>query len=272
MLSIRECKTQVLQIFLQYCYSAILKIELHCSSIVKKKINFPRNFSLLSLIIFVLFSLFLLSFSSALSSLQTQTTSTSQHQHHTSQWFIFSGQLQSGGLCGCFFFFWLWPVLKGSGGYGWGGLWVTKIEVGHGVGHEDRSGLKWVVGMAEVGHDMGHGDWRSEWAEVGHGAGHGDWRGLRRGSRWGQCLQVSVVRLVFCWRVRCCWVSVVTLVFLFLFFLIWVFVPVGFWWIVGSGGVVGMVEARWWWLSSGGAVIKVEGRWRNKKGKIYFTV
>ena len=28
--------------------------------------------------------------------------------------------------------------------------------------------------------------------------------------------------------------------FFFFFFLIWVFVPVGFWWVVGSGGVVGM--------------------------------
>ena len=32
----------------------------------------------------------------------------------------------------------------------------------------------------------------------------------------------------------------------FFFFLICVFVPVGFWWAVGSGGVVGMVEAPWW--------------------------
>ena len=31
-------------------------------------------------------------------------------------------------------------------------------------------------------------------------------------------------------------------------FLIWVFVPVGFWWVVGNGGVIGMVEAWWWWL------------------------
>jgi len=32
----------------------------------------------------------------------------------------------------------------------------------------------------------------------------------------------------------------------FFFFLIWVFVSMGFWWAVGSCGVVGMVEARWW--------------------------
>ena len=39
--------------------------------------------------------------------------------------------------------------------------------------------------------------------------------------------------------------SVVTLGFFF-FFLIWVFVLGGFWWAVGSGGMVGMVKARWW--------------------------
>ena len=35
-------------------------------------------------------------------------------------------------------------------------------------------------------------------------------------------------------------------VFFFFLNLIWVFVSVGFWWVVGSGGVVGMVEARRW--------------------------
>ena len=39
------------------------------------------------------------------------------------------------------------------------------------MGHGDRSGLKWVVGMAEVGHGIGHGDRRSEWAEMGGGYG-----------------------------------------------------------------------------------------------------
>ena len=32
----------------------------------------------------------------------------------------------------------------------------------------------------------------------------------------------------------------------YIYFLIWVFVLVGFGWAVGSGGVMGMVEARWW--------------------------
>ena len=36
---IRTCKNQVLQKNLQYCYSVILKVELHCSSIVKRKTN-----------------------------------------------------------------------------------------------------------------------------------------------------------------------------------------------------------------------------------------
>ena len=58
----------VLQIFLQYCYSTILNIELYYSSYCKKKkifysSYFPRNFSLIPLIFSVLFSLFLLCFS-----------------------------------------------------------------------------------------------------------------------------------------------------------------------------------------------------------------
>ena len=42
---------------------------------------------------------------SAFSSLQTQTPLSSQHQHHTSQWLIFSGGLRFGGFFGFFFFF-----------------------------------------------------------------------------------------------------------------------------------------------------------------------
>ena len=58
----------VLQIFLQYCYSTILNIELYCSQYCKNKIifyssYFTRNFSLMPLIFSVLFSLFLLCFS-----------------------------------------------------------------------------------------------------------------------------------------------------------------------------------------------------------------
>ena len=34
--------------------------------------------------------------------------------------------------------------------------------------------------------------------------------------------------------------------FFFFFFLIYVFVPVGFWWAMVSGGVVGMVKVQWW--------------------------
>ena len=55
------------------------------------------------------------------------------------------------------------------------------------------------MGMAEVGHGMGHGDRRSEWVEVGCGmaeVGHDE----------VNVFWVSVVRLGFCWRVRCCWV------------------------------------------------------------------
>ena len=49
MLSIKECKIQILQIFLQYCYSAILKVELHYSTILKHIIFFYSHFLTLSL-------------------------------------------------------------------------------------------------------------------------------------------------------------------------------------------------------------------------------
>ena len=54
-----------MQIFLQYCYSTILYIELYCSQNCKKKLilyssYFSWNFSLIPLIFSVLFSLFLL--------------------------------------------------------------------------------------------------------------------------------------------------------------------------------------------------------------------
>ena len=52
---------------------------------------------------------------------------------------------------------------------------------------------------------------------------------------------------------RLIWVDLV-----FFFFFNNVFVSMGFWWVVGSGGMVGMVEVQWWWLGSGGVVLKVE--------------
>ena len=39
-------------------------------------------------------------------------------------------------------------------GLKWVTAWVAEIG--------DQSGLKWVVGMAKVGHGMGHGDRRSK--------------------------------------------------------------------------------------------------------------
>ena len=62
---------------------------------------------------------------------------------------------------------------------------------------------------------------------VGHGDGFG---GDRRWSPHGWLVLLgSAFPMIF-----------------YLFFLIWVFVPIGFWWAVGSGGMVGMVEAQWW--------------------------
>ena len=66
----------VLQIFLQYCYSTILNIELYCSQYCKKKKLYftppiSPEISLSSLLFFpVLFSLFLLCSPSTLSSLK----------------------------------------------------------------------------------------------------------------------------------------------------------------------------------------------------------
>ena len=80
---------QTIANFLQQCYSAILKLELYCSSILKKKIYstiFPPEISpsTISVLQFSSLSSFSIS-SSALSSLQTQTpySSQHQHQHHT---------------------------------------------------------------------------------------------------------------------------------------------------------------------------------------------
>ena len=58
-------------------------------------------------------------------------------------------------------------VSYGSRRSEWVIAWVTEIG--------NWSGLKWFMGMAEVGHGAGHGmgrgDRRSEWAEVGCGYG-----------------------------------------------------------------------------------------------------
>ena len=70
-------------------------------------------------------------------------------------------------------------------------------------------------------------------AQIGDGFG-GDLHGSQRGRAW--------------WRWG--WIlmgfSIVTLVFFLILFLIWVFVPVGFRWVVSSGGMVG------WWRCGGG--------------------
>ena len=48
-----NCKGKYCNFFLQYCYSTILKIELHCSSIIKKKLIFYLSLSHLCLSSFI---------------------------------------------------------------------------------------------------------------------------------------------------------------------------------------------------------------------------
>ena len=76
----------VLQIFLQYCYSTILNIELYYSSYCKKKkkillLLFPPKFLSHPSHFFVLFSLFLLCFS--ICSLLSEASSPKFLTHHT---------------------------------------------------------------------------------------------------------------------------------------------------------------------------------------------
>ena len=129
-----NCKTQVLQFFLQYCYNAILKVELHCSSIVNIYIYiyiylaaFPWNFSLLSLIIYVLFSLFLLSFSSCslLSSNPNTILLPTSTSHIIVEEMLMLWLTRLGSIIFFFFFSccdamilanWSWPRLINNGG------------------------------------------------------------------------------------------------------------------------------------------------------------
>ena len=121
-------------ILLQY-NSKVRIVELYCSNILKNIIIFyllfPPKISLSSISLFKFSSLSSFSVSpSALSFLQTQTLFSSQHQHHTSQWLIFSDGLWSGGFCGWVFlllffiyiFFLAWVV-----------VWVTMVVVVFGV-------------------------------------------------------------------------------------------------------------------------------------------
>ena len=153
-----------MQIFLQYCYSAILKIKLHYSNIVKKKKKLfhfsPRNFSLLSLIIFVLFSLFLLCFSicSLLSSdpntILLPTSTSTSHSILTFQnpllhisliVMVLSsmGRRSSMGLVATWF----------GGGVAWCG------SLFYGDGSIDGSLRRWFYSLAVMGLLMGLSQW-----------------------------------------------------------------------------------------------------------------
>ena len=184
-------------------------------------------------------------------------------------------------------------MLKGRGGYGWSGLWVmvllSPVLLGF-VGRQRspvfRSGVARFLGCS----DWWWVWWRSAWITMRSWQRRAWWKwgwipmGFAMEFWWGKS-----DRLDFGWILDSAWLDsgssrfciffffCCDAGFFFFFFLIWVFVLGGFWWAVGSGGMVGMVKARWWWLGTGGTVIEVEGRWRrklgkNKKGKKKFIV
>ena len=210
MLSIWDCKTQVLQIFLQYCYNAILKVKLHYSSILQKNNNnilfsfSPIFLSPFSHYFYSLLSppsLFLIcSLLSSNPNIILLPTSTSHiTTEETLRWFFFSLSLSLLWCCDSHRW-WVdqrWRKRWSSGG----GVWVL-------IGVDQRWRKRWSSS------DSGNVDLTAAVSEF--------WSGL-----------------------------------IWVFFLSMGFCSSGI--LVGSGGVVGMVEARWWWLGNGGAVLEVEG-------------
>ena len=92
--------------------------------------------------------------------------------------------------------------------------------------------LRLVMGLVEI--SLGHG-------EVVRG---GDGGGFRWILLWiSNGVNLIGWTLVGFWILHGWTLVLLGFAFFFFFFLIWVFVSVGFWWALGSGGVVSMVEA-----------------------------
>ena len=162
-----------MQIFLQYCYSTILK--LYCNSILKRKkkklFTFsPRNFSLLYFIILVLFSLFLLCFLHLLSPLF-------RPKHHSPP------NINLTQYSGSFFLV----------GYG---LWFRGVRC---------CWVLLVVGDHQCLGPVLLGFWV---AQIGDGFG-----GDRHGSQRGQCFWVSVGESSVAWFLLWRWVFFIIWVF-----------------------------------------------------------
>ena len=140
---------------------------------------------------------------------------------------------------------------KGRGGYGWIG-YGFDMDGGFGVlGFYFFCCCDAVI-LADDGSIWVDQRWRKRWSSGGNGCVNlvaTVWCGFGRGF----AQQLAGFWLGLIW--------VFSSFFFSFFFSIWIFVPMGFWWAMGSGGMVGMVEAWWWWLGSGGAVLEVEGAW-----------
>ena len=148
MLASENGKPNYCNFFLQYCYNTILKLELYYSSILKK-IIFYSLFSTKFLSPLSHYFSSLLSFPSMFLHQLSPLFRPKHHSppninitHHNGSFFLV-GYNPTGSVVGFFFFFLLWPVLKGRGGYGWSGLWVV---VGSSVWVMVGLWLKWVVG------------------------------------------------------------------------------------------------------------------------------
>ena len=125
-----------MQFFLQYYYSAILKLELYCSSILKIYIyilfTFSLEISLSSISLFQFSSLFSFSVLHLISPLfrpKHHSPPNINITHHNGSFFLV-GYNPTGSVVGFFFFFLLWPVLKRLWVVVGSGVWV----IGHGLG------------------------------------------------------------------------------------------------------------------------------------------
>ena len=119
-----------MQIFLQYCYSTILTLELYCSSILKKIIIFyslfpPKFLSPLSHYFSSLLSLpsLFLHLLSPLFRPKHHSPPNINITHHSGSFFLVG--YDPAGSVVAFFFFWAWVTAWVSGGCGFwrGPLW-----------------------------------------------------------------------------------------------------------------------------------------------------
>ena len=262
--------------FFSILLSAILHVELHCSSIVKKNIYIYiyilslilSPLSLISLVISVLFSLFLLCFS--IYSLISKASLPSLGFWILEVRLAWIGKL---GLDRWVGIGWWWVWTGWLVGLKWWICWLMGESVGLIIGSSDGGfgddffwmglvrWLRWwffLNGFAPVmiflisGLSFKFAAWVSDrWL------GWWVWWPLLAPTGlmvcvlcvcgfvvvglWLKWLVILGFRWAFFFFSFCCDAG------FFFFFLIWVFVPLGFWWVVGSGGL-GFSGFLFWWV------------------------